>query len=544
MRYDVFLSYARENAQACDAIYEALDGFGLHVFMDRRSLGAGRWLANIRAELAGSTPPTVVVLASHWSTESPYVKQELDLVREPPRNPEVPILVVELEPGAGRLPQLALDAYQALDASNRDLSKGLDEALKNELWLRLNVRPTTQMLTEIRSNAAQWCDSLLLPDRVDFWGGAWQSYLPSHVEEAECLVLTARGGSGKSVLSAHFVRHLLNTDPHAYPVIVPAESLQGDLSGVTQVLGARSRHVLTDHVARIAKEMSAHILFVVDGLDRALNLGDPDDLIAAIGLLTATAMTVITCRTEAWEFVNPRVSVRQVVVEELSEPVVTAILQQHTPFGAIAVDLLRTPLYLDSVIRLQDKFDDVPRTETEILRVVWNDYAEQEESDRPETSHPRRLLEALAELQLESMAYEVPESRLEAASAYDLAVIAAASALLRHGALIRRVVSGEARVRLRHDLLDCFGMANLILGPATGQARLRKVYERCDEDCGAPLLSLLVQIVHDVRDEALLRDLFIHLLAMLDEKRFGTRYMAERGQPRSSCAASSSCSCH
>jgi hypothetical protein len=44
----VFLSYARENLEEVEEIYEGLKKRGLNVWIDKRNLGPGRWKPQIQ----------------------------------------------------------------------------------------------------------------------------------------------------------------------------------------------------------------------------------------------------------------------------------------------------------------------------------------------------------------------------------------------------------------------------------------------------------------------------------------------------------------
>jgi hypothetical protein len=63
---------------------------------------------------------------------------------------------------------LDLSEFECLDLSNRAVDDVLADDAKDELWLRLHVRPTTQSLSEVRNDAQRWCTRLLAND-VDFW---------------------------------------------------------------------------------------------------------------------------------------------------------------------------------------------------------------------------------------------------------------------------------------------------------------------------------------------------------------------------------------
>jgi hypothetical protein len=179
MAYDVFISYSSKDAAASEAVYRALDEFGLSAFHAPRSIPAGRWLAEIESAITAGTP-AVIVLASRAAASSLWVRQEVAWARATSGQREVPILVIELEAGARRLPGLDLAEFECLDLSGRGTNVVLDDETKDELWLRLHIRPGMQALSEVRTTAQRWCNRLLAND-VDFWGDDWRRYLPDRV---------------------------------------------------------------------------------------------------------------------------------------------------------------------------------------------------------------------------------------------------------------------------------------------------------------------------------------------------------------------------
>jgi hypothetical protein len=111
---DIFISYAREDANVAQAFYHRLAAAGLSVFLDTVSLAPGApWSQKIREEL--KTARTVLVLASHKAIHSAMVNQESGAAALNGKK-VIPVLW-DMDPA-----QLSgwLREYQALDLRGQD----------------------------------------------------------------------------------------------------------------------------------------------------------------------------------------------------------------------------------------------------------------------------------------------------------------------------------------------------------------------------------------------------------------------------------------
>ena len=107
---DIFISYAREDANVAQAFYHRLAAAGLSVFLDTVSLAPGApWSQKIREEL--KTARTVLVLASHKAIHSAMVNQESGAAALNGKK-VIPVVWGDMDPA--HLPGW-LREYQALD---------------------------------------------------------------------------------------------------------------------------------------------------------------------------------------------------------------------------------------------------------------------------------------------------------------------------------------------------------------------------------------------------------------------------------------------
>jgi hypothetical protein len=518
--YDVFISYAREDSRFCDAIDTVLRQFALETFVDRRALDPGHWPSQLEATLRSPSTPTVVILASRAAARSNWIRREFNLAVDR----DLPILVLQLERNA--VQRLGWSEYQMIDLSDQQPER-LDNRARDELWLALHRKIVKDKVPQFRREATNWCTELLPEGRIDFWKDEWQGYLLRHDDASRHYALTAQGGSGKSVLVAHLVEHLLASDPRSCPIIIPLDILRRGEDAVSQFIGARSRGVLIEHMNRVQRELEYKVLFVVDGLDRLPPSSSPGDYSRILNLLAAASSLVVTCRTEFWEREFYEANVAQIPVAELQPRAVDRILQQTTSFRGIHIPLLRIPFYLDAVLQFQHRFIDLPSTRTDILGTIWEAYSEGIQRPEPAQDASRRILQRLAEFQLDAMTFEISRVDLELACRAEGISLRSLADLEELGRIRRRTISGRVYVRLPHDLLDSFGMTELMVNDTAQDLQRRMtVYERADEDCGSHLLSMLIQIAHDTEDLGLKREVFSHLLAMLDRKQFGDKWMA------------------
>lgn len=111
---DIFISYAREDANVAQAFYHRLTAAGLGVFLDTASLEPGSpWSQKIREELKAAR--TVLVLASQKAVQSAMVNQELGAAALNGKK----VIPVAWDVDPAHLPGW-LREYQALDLRGQD----------------------------------------------------------------------------------------------------------------------------------------------------------------------------------------------------------------------------------------------------------------------------------------------------------------------------------------------------------------------------------------------------------------------------------------
>ena len=384
-----------------------------------------------------------------------------------------------------------------------------------------------KIITEARRREANsWCEQVLSRTSIDFWEEDWRQLLGSILEAPQSLVLTARGGSGKSVLAAHLVRYFLQQDPDFCPVVLyRSEDLRGGPAAVRKLVGANAPDALMRYVDTM-RALDHRALFVVDGLDSMLGATSTKATADILRELADTSCLLVTCRTELWDQEFSHLSIQQQQVQPLTSDIVRRVLSNHTPFTQWWLPVLRIPFFLDAALTLSRYLIELPRTETGLLRALWNTYREPPGAPMPRWYNFEPLLTRLAKLQLAAMSYEIPRLAL-LAELRGLDDAAEAVARLEGGGILWRQPMGtDVTVRLSHDLLDCFNMTRLLVHGDDGRRRRQQLYERAADGIGWPLLSMLVQVAHDGSDVQMLREIFAELVMTLDRKRWDDQWMA------------------
>jgi len=114
-RFDVFLSYAREDADVARRLHEVLERKGLKVFLDQKVLPGERWVHRVEAALKAARHFVLVVTPSYLASE--YAAMELgaalSATHHDPETRIIPILLGPLR--AADLPGL-LREWQAIRA--------------------------------------------------------------------------------------------------------------------------------------------------------------------------------------------------------------------------------------------------------------------------------------------------------------------------------------------------------------------------------------------------------------------------------------------
>jgi HEAT repeat protein len=432
-----------------------------------------------------------------------------------------------LKPLAGQL-TLEESHEQVRQVGSRisELDAKVDTALRDRRW-ELPYRSDRQLITaqERRHEANGWCAKVLGSSEIDFWEADWRQRLHAIVDPAQSLALTARGGSGKSVLAAHLVRYLLQQDPYSCPIVLNRpDDLRNGMADVRKRAGVGSAAELSRYVNGM-RSAGHRVLFVIDGLDSLIGATSTSSVASIIQELANLSCLLVTCRTELWEQAFSHLSIEQQLVEPLSEEVVRQVLHQHTRFRSWRPAVLRLPFYLNAALLLNADYIELPTTETGLLEGLLKRYDAPPGAALPRWYSFEPLFLHLAELQLAVSSYEVPRTELLAA-AWEVPHVSEVVAHLEStGVLWRHITAGQLTVRLNHDLLDCFNMARLLIAHEAARQQRELVYGRAADLAGWTVLSMLAQISHDDGNERLLRELFNKLLGMLDRKKFGERWM-------------------
>jgi HEAT repeat protein len=484
-----------------------LRGFGLSVFFDRDSLGAGKWAQQLRAAIQTDRRPVLVVIATMASCASGWVRQEVQWALDA----HLTILPVELEPGS--VLTLGLESFQMLQLSREDLvGQSRRSDAERLLWKVLWNVPLSELTERQRVRSARWCAEVVPVGRPDFWGQWWAVPL-QRLESGNSVVLTAPGGSGKSVVAARLVEHMLNSVGGPLPIVVPEDALVDGCDAVAELIGAPNHRVFGEHVKSCASA-GLDLVFVVDSVDRIALSVSPRRLIAPLEMLARTGRLLTTCREEPWAMDFEMISAEEVRVDSLPRAEVERILSDHGLTDA-ANEVLRVPFYLDAVLRTKPNRASRLTTRTTILQRIWRDMRSPVRSAVPCSVEPGHVLDALARCQWDGMRYEVDERLLVRDAGADSRRTLAA--LVEAGVIVGTGHGSGRALRLRHDLLDCFAISRLLLGASSAQRA--QFYAQCDEAIGWPVMAMLVQIASDTNNDDLLHELFSAFLKMLDCKR-------------------------
>jgi hypothetical protein len=532
MPYEIFISYSHDNETLCERVSTLLTQMGYSVFVDRDALAAGpEWRLQLENVLRQpSVRPYVVLLATRAATNRPdEIRSELKIAEEA----GLDIISIEFDVGAVKHLR-GTGKYQTIEAHRVGADAGDHSFLEKELRKALNYR-TKVALEKFRDQAIAWMNKRL--PQVSFWTETWHDYFPKGDRPSSPLpasvALLARGGSGKSVLLAHCLKSLIH-DPTVYPIVVDGELLKRATTEIPTRLGARTADDLPNHLEALAKQHAQHIVFVVDGLDQVIVPGDShqSQLTKALNMLSNSAGLLISCRKELWDNLYAgRVSVVEKEVNELGVDLVGTLLAKkpHLKFDT-ANALLRIPFFLDLVLQKADYWEHLPATETDFLQRLWSDAVQENSTQRqgqvlPEDTGREDILNTLAVLQLEHLAYDVSKVQLKARTGLGDMFERGLQRLKDSGIVDERPSGLQGTgptVRLRHDLFDGYSMVRVLLGADDSVQQCRLLCRRADEGCGWSVLSMLMRTLHDHGNAAFKRAMFSEFLFMLDCKKFST----------------------
>lgn len=520
MPYEIFISYSRQAPGICRDVLRILErelGYAGAVFVDTQGIPAGsEWPTQIGNALR--EVQYVLLLATSEAVDNPdFIRREIAAARE--RKPGPDIIPIEFDEGAVEK-LLGVGTIQYIKAGrNQDACRDPAD-LEGELRLALIERTKKRH----RNEAREWVDAHLRSP--SFWESIWENFF----SRGGSIAVVAPAGRGKSVIVAHHLHHQLR-NPMTWPVVIRSGAVGEDFGGLLRSLDAENLDDLGRRL-QILQEYGHNMIFVVDGLDQIRFDDDPEHVRTGelLRCLSETANLVVTCRDDVWEAAyGSRLAITVAVVEELAEADVSHFL----PAGA-GSGLLRTPFFLDLAIHRQAVWGQLPRTDIDFFRKLFHE-VESDGGGLPDATgrNKRAILWNLAARQLDELTYEVSRSAVE--KDLNLPSVEFRQALrgLKDDRLIVErsptAILGnnpEPTLRLAHDLLDCFSIADAVFSTEDRYAAARGVCERAERECGWSVLSMLIRLAHHYRDDVLLRTVFAEFLATLDRKRFNSANMA------------------
>ncbi len=534
MPYEVFISYSRKDIDLCDRVCDLIRSLDYDVFVDRHDLTAGEnWRYQLEQVLEQAfIKPFVIVLATDAAVAKPdIIKEEIATAAAN----RLAIIAIQWDEGAAAV-LLESKSHHYLAGKKSAGACLVEQSLERQLRWSLNSH-TREWLQRQRKLAAQWIEARLPEVDHSFWGQTWESYfhtISQGEDHSASVALIAPGGSGKSVLIAHYIKNLLSK-ADCYPVLLGGELLHDAEARLPGLLGTRSLEDLPSHLEELFQRYQMRVVFVVDGLDQLAAPGDPGQhkLIHVLNILSDSGHLIIACRNNVWESLYAdRLPITAVSVSQLEWNQVNAVLERLTELDpGDRNELLCIPFFLDLTIRNADEWENIPETETAFLQRVWSDTISTVSAAGPagasaDEGSPRQTLQTLGAMQLERLTYEIPQDELIQRIGQQTQFNQVLQSLKRLGILQERRSPIEGRpslLRLRHDLLDNFGMIRALM---TGD---RDVFDLCDhmeKDCGWSVVASLMQMTHDHGDEATTRQVFEKFLEILDTKPLGDQYMA------------------
>lgn len=531
MPYEIFVSYSRKTVRICDQVVEILHnrlGYAGAVFVDRESIPGGtQWSRQIDDALSESE--YVVLLATKEAARDPdNIRVEISRARE--RNIEI----IPIEFDSGTAASLVGESETQFISAVRHQDfcaelHSLEHALRRAL-----IHRALRNLEEYRQHSVAWVNARY--PSSSFWENIWEGVFAA---ASGPLVVVAPGGHGKSVIVAHFLRQMLS-NANVYPVILDADMIARGVYALAHDLGARTGEDIAGHLDVLRETYQKRVIFLVDGLDQIRLADDPKHarVIDLLMLLSSAscAQLVITCRDDVWD-VAYRSDLPFAIerLEEIDDHRLARILSSHgLPPQAAQNSLLRIPFFLDLAIRNKAAWSSIPSTAIEFLKRVFRE-VRQDTGSRPTPLGRRKeeIVRALARLQVRQLSYEIPRAAVEEACNLRSDAFRQALAELKHDRIVlERAPSAlpdtpsTPTLRLTHDLLDCFSMADFIYRAPDRQDAARGICSRCENESGWSVISMLVSLADHYENETLLRILFEEFLYILDHKKFGDLYMA------------------
>lgn len=530
MPYEIFVSYSRRATGLCDQVVEILQsrlGYSGSVFVDRESIPGGTlWERQLRSALSESE--YLILLATKEAALYPnYIRAEIDDARER----DIEIIPVEFDAGAAAALLGDRDTQAILAARSGDSCADLDR-LEHELRRALTHR-AVRNLEEYRQRSLAWVNARY--PSSSFWENVWEGMFSAPGPVA----IVAPAGHGKSVIAAHFLRQRM-TEANVYPIVLDADLMARGVHALAHDLGARSGLDIAGQLDLLHESQGKSVIFLADGLDQ-IRLADDPEHARVIELLTllssvSCAKLVVTCRDDVWE-VTYRTDLPFTVerVEKIDDRRLADILASHgLPAGVAQNPLLRTPFFLDLAIRKRASWVNIPTSSIEFFQRVFRE-VRQDSGSRPTALGRRKgeILRALGTLQEARLSYEISRHEVAQACALPADTFRQALAELKDERIVvERAPSALAdgvsapTLRLTHDLLDCFSMANVIYRAPDSADKARQLCSRCENESGWSVIAMLVSLAYHYENGKLLRVLFEEFLYILDHKKFGDLFMA------------------
>jgi len=325
---------------------------------------------------------------------------------------------------------------------------------------------------------------------------------------------------------------------HPNSMTTPPTPQQMSMAERLHLLGARSALEFPDQVEALKRIHRQQVVWIIDGLDQIAIPNDPRQsrLVATINLLSASAPTIVSCRPEVWDAIYvQQLSISARTIPDLDYQRVRTLFFSATnrPLPS-SVPLLRTPFFLRIAIEKAPQWTDFPETEMRFLAAIWRDIiasnVQATQDVLPSPSQRGIILDELARLQLENLAYETPLAILRQACAAMTDFSKDFNALKATGMLMeipRGSARSEVTVRLRHDLLDCYGMVRRLMESSLRNVDITRLFDNLDRDGVWTVLATLARFLHEYSNTLVKRAMFEKMLYILDRKECGTQWKAK-----------------
>jgi hypothetical protein len=531
MPYEIFVSYSRKAVRICDQVVDILQnrlGYAGAVFVDRESIPGGAQWSKLIDDALSESEYVVLVATKEAARDPDNIQVEISKARE--RNIEI----IPVEFDSGVVASLVGESETQFISAVRDQDFCAELDLLEHDLRRALIHHALRNLEEYRRRSLAWVNARY--PSSSFWENIWEGVFAA---ASGPLVIVAPGGHGKSVIVAHFLRQRLS-DANVYPIILDAEMIARGVYALAHDLGARTGEDIAGHLDVLRERYQKRVIFLVDGLDQIRLADDPKRarIINLLRLLSSVscAQLVITCRDDVWD-VAYRGDLPFAVerIEEIDDYRLVSILNSHgLPPEATQNSLLRIPFFLDLAIRNKGVWSNIPRTAIEFLKRVFRQ-VRQEIGSRPTPvgSRKEEIVHSLARLQVTRLSYEIPRPAVEEACNLRSDAFRQALAELKHDRIVLERAPlalpdtlSAPTLRLTHDLLDCFSMADFIYRTPDRQHAAGDICSRCENESGWSVLSMLVSLADHYDNETLLRVLVEEFLYILDRKKFGDLYMA------------------